>query len=75
MKKNDFAKLLAKRSRVSTAAAADQLDRVVHNILTRLRKGKPVSLPGLGTFTPGGKAGFEFNARESSKGARGGKKR
>jgi len=74
MKKTDFARFLARRSRVSTAAAADQLDRMVHDILTQLREGKPVSLPGLGEFTPVGKAGFKFRVRQKSKGPQGGKK-
>jgi len=74
MKKTDFAKFLARRSRVTTAAAADQLDRMIHDILTQLRKGKPVSLPGLGKFTPAGKAGFEFQVRQKSKGPQVGKK-
>ena len=60
MKKTEIARFLARRSRLSTAAAADQLDRIVHDILTQLRKGKPVSLPGLGKLTPVGKAGLDF---------------
>lgn len=75
MNKTDFAKFLARRSRLSTAAAADQLDRIVHDILTQLRKGKPVSLPGLGQLTPSGKAGFEFRVQQKPKGPQGGKKR
>ena len=66
MKKIDLAKRLARQANVSNAAAADQLDRVVHDILTQLRRGKPVSLPGFGTFTPGKTArslSFEFEAK------------
>jgi nucleoid DNA-binding protein len=40
--------------------AADQLDRMVHQILSRLKEGKPVELPGLGRFNPGPKPSFEF---------------
>jgi len=50
MKKAAIAKRLAKQSKITPAAAADQLDTVVNEILRRVRKGKPASLPGLGTF-------------------------
>ena len=53
MKKTDLARRLARQTRVSPAAAADELDRVVHGILRNLRKGQPAVLPGLGTLTPG----------------------
>jgi nucleoid DNA-binding protein len=74
MTKNDLARRLAKQSRLPKAVAADQLDRVVHDILKNLRQGKPVSLPGLGTFTPGRKPGFRFDSQDAERGARGGKK-
>ena len=60
MKKIDLTRRLARQSRLTKAAAADELDRVVHNILSNLRKGQPASLPGLGTFTPGPKVAFQF---------------
>ena len=49
------------RSGVSEAEAADQLDRMVQQILLNLRKGKETTLPGLGRFThgPDGKVAFE----------------
>jgi nucleoid DNA-binding protein len=53
MKKLALAELLAKQTNVSTGAAADDLDRVVHDILTNLKKGKSASVPGLGKFTLG----------------------
>ncbi|MGD0578823.1 MAG: hypothetical protein ABSC08_07835 [Bryobacteraceae bacterium] len=34
-------------------AAADELDAAVHQILQKLKEGKPVRLPGLGTLRPG----------------------
>jgi nucleoid DNA-binding protein len=70
MKKNQLAARLARQSQTTRAAAADELDRVVHNILTRLRKGKSVSLPGLGTFLPGAKAGFAFEPHSGSRESR-----
>jgi nucleoid DNA-binding protein len=44
---------LAKRSRISQAAAADQVDRIVYEILFKLRHGEPARIPGLGIFAPG----------------------
>ncbi len=74
MRKHDIARLLARSSHVTKAAAADQLDSVVHDILKKLKKGKTVSLPGLGTFTPGAKPAFHFDAPPRGKGSSGGKK-
>ena len=75
MKKQDIALRLARRARLSRAAAADRLDRLVHDILSELKRGKPVSLPGLGTFTPGAKLNFEFHPPARKGGARSDKKR
>jgi nucleoid DNA-binding protein len=67
MKKSEIAKRLARRAGVSKAEAADQLDRVVHDILSRLRRGQPAELPGLGKFLPGGKREFEFEKGKGRK--------
>jgi nucleoid DNA-binding protein len=56
MKKPDLAKRLARRSGLSVAEAADQLDRAVHQIVRKLRRGEEARLPGLGKLSPG-KAG------------------
>ena len=61
MTKEQLARRLAKESRISTAAAADQLDRVFHEIVKRVRSGQTASLPGLGTFRPDRKDGFQFD--------------
>ena len=61
MRKTQLATKMAKQSGVTRAEAADQLDRVVHDIITNLRKGKPASLPGLGQFQPGDIWKFQFN--------------
>lgn len=60
MRKLEIAKRLARQSGVSNAEAADQLDRVVHQILSKLRKGKTAPLPGLGEFGPGAKGVYRF---------------
>jgi nucleoid DNA-binding protein len=51
MKKPEIARGLAQESGLTEAEAADRLDRVVHEIVTKLRKGKTAPLPGLGKFT------------------------
>jgi hypothetical protein len=65
MKKEQLAERLAQESGISTAAAADQLDRIFSGILKRLRHGHKARLPGLGTFLPGVSPGvppdFEFD--------------
>ena len=61
MKKEQLARRLAKESHITTAAAADQLDRVVNEILKRVRSGQSACLPGLGTFRPDRKEGFQFD--------------
>lgn len=60
MKKPEIAKRLARQAGVTNAEAADQLDRVVHQILSKLRKGESAPLPGLGRFTRGPKGCFQF---------------
>jgi nucleoid DNA-binding protein len=62
MNKSDLAKRLAKQTKLTKAAAADRVDRVVHQIIVKLRKGQPARLPGLGKFRPGDKWKFQFDA-------------
>ena len=61
MKKQEIAKQMARQSGVTQGEAADRLDRVVHEILERLRDGKSAAFPGLGHFHPGagGKVAFQ----------------
>jgi len=60
MRKKQLAQQLAKESRITAGAAADQVDRVVNDILQRMRKGESAALPGLGTFHPGAGDSFQF---------------
>ena len=69
MKKRELARRLARGSGMSPAEAADELDRMVHRIVSGLRKGQSVPLPGLGKFKPGLGGAFEF---EPEKGRRDG---
>jgi nucleoid DNA-binding protein len=64
MNKGELANRLARETHRSKAAAADEVDRVVHQILKNLRRGERARLPGLGTFVPGAEPGFEFDADE-----------
>jgi nucleoid DNA-binding protein len=61
MKKEQVARKLAKGSRMTAGAAADQVDRILSDLQKRVRKGKSASLPGLGTFRSGRKQDFQFD--------------
>jgi len=67
MKKAELAKRMARRSGVSKAQAADRLDRVVYQILEKLRRGQEAPLPGLGKFRVGsdGRISFEQDGSKS----------
>lgn len=56
-----MARKLAKESRMTAGAAADQVDRILSDLQKRVRKGKSASLPGLGTFRSGRKQDFQFD--------------
>lgn len=60
MKKEQVARRLARETRTSTATAADQLDRIVSDLLLKVRRGQTVSLPGLGSFQAGTQKEFQF---------------
>ena len=64
MKKPDLAKRMARRSGVSQAEAVDQLDRLVHQILEKLRHGQDAPLPGLGKFSVGCDGKISFKQEE-----------
>ena len=65
MTKFDLAKGLARQTRLSRAEAADRLDRLLHQIVSNLRQGKPAHLPGLGSFSPGETWRFRFDSQIS----------
>jgi len=75
MKKLDLAARLARRAHITKAAAADRLDRAVHEILTELKRGRTVLLPGVGSFTPGNQPEFQFERSLEKSGERRAKKR
>ena len=48
MKHQELAGVLAKEAGLPKAAAQDQIEELVQRILKKLRRGRPVALPGLG---------------------------
>jgi len=48
MKHEELARELAKEAGLPKAAAQDQIEELVGRIVKKLRRGRPVSLPGLG---------------------------
>jgi len=70
MTKSEFAARLAKQNGSSKAEAADQLDRVVHEIILKLRKGQPATFPGLGNFSPGERWRFQFDPDATGRGGK-----
>ena len=65
MNKPQIARQLARQSGVTSAEAADQLDRLVSDLLTSLKRGQAAKLPGLGAFShaSGGRIRFEHEAK------------
>jgi hypothetical protein len=51
MRKRELSEQLARESHLSKAKDADRLDRVIHDLVQRLRKGETVTMPGLGPLT------------------------
>ncbi len=52
MRTKDIADELARETHISKAAAADCVDKIVHDILKKLREGEAVRWPGLGDLLP-----------------------
>ena len=53
MKRAELARTLARKTKVSTATARDEVDEQFHKIIKSLRRGKPVKLPGVGRLIAG----------------------
>jgi nucleoid DNA-binding protein len=68
MKMPDIARSMARRAGVTHAEGADQLDRVVHQMLANLRRGKPAPLPGLGFFTRDASGKIDFQPEGKRRG-------
>lgn len=48
MKQEELARELAREAQLPAAVAQDRIDELVHQIVRKLRRGRPVELPGLG---------------------------
>jgi nucleoid DNA-binding protein len=68
MKQSALIRRLARATGVTPAAAADQLDHIVAQIVGRLRRGKSARIPGLGTFPPGDRCHFDFSSKDRTTG-------
>jgi nucleoid DNA-binding protein len=53
---NKLATKIARHSSLSPAAAADEIDKVVHAVLRKLRRGESATMPGIGKLRPGADA-------------------
>jgi len=51
MKRAELTRKLARRTHQSTAQAKDEIDTLVHRILSALRKGQPLTLPAVGRLS------------------------
>jgi nucleoid DNA-binding protein len=61
MRKNDLAREVARKTGVTRAEAADQVDRIVNTILQKLRSGETAKLPGFGQFSKSPSGAIEFH--------------
>jgi len=57
MKREEIAKKLAEKTGLSDSAARNEVDELVHNILSKLRKGQQVKVPGIGKLLGNKKSG------------------
>lgn len=53
MKKSDLVRDVSRQRGMKAGDAADEMDRVVTQIIRTLKRGRPAHLPGLGTLIPG----------------------
>ncbi len=52
MKIQQLTRTLARQSQLPAAEARDEVEELVHRIVTRLRQGQSVDLPGVGKLKP-----------------------
>jgi len=64
MKKPEIARKIARHAGLSAAEAADSLDRIVNDIVDKLRHGKEAEIPGLGRFHPASDGRIRFVKEE-----------
>jgi nucleoid DNA-binding protein len=66
MKRRKLASELARATGITRAEAADEVDRMVNNILQRLRSGESAKLPGFGQLLCGPDGKIEFQKEPES---------
>ena len=66
MRKHELARQLARTTGVTRAEAADQVDRVVNDVLMKLRRGQPADWPGIGKFSVSSEGEIEFHREDSN---------
>jgi nucleoid DNA-binding protein len=68
MKKPDIAKRLARQSKSSVGEAADCLDRMVGDLVRKLKHGEEARLPGIGAFTCDSDGRLDFHPERLRRG-------
>ncbi len=63
MNKRELARQLARNTGVTRGEAADQIDRLVNDVLKQLRTGRPADLPGFGSFAINSSGQIEFSPK------------
>ncbi len=63
MNKRELARQLARNTGVSRGEAADQIDRMVTDVLTKLRSGRSADLPEFGRFAVNEAGQIEFSPK------------
>ena len=67
MKKPQIAKRLARQSNSTVGEAADSLDRIVGEIVRKLKQGEPAHLPRVGAFTRGRDGHVDFQPERKTR--------
>jgi nucleoid DNA-binding protein len=60
MKKPEIAKRIARQTGITEGEAADRLDGLVSELISKLQRGKEAELPGLGRFSSGSDGAVRF---------------
>ena len=68
MKKPELAKRLALQSNSTASQAADRLDRMVGELVRKLKQGESAHLPGLSAFTRGHNGRLAFERESKNRG-------
>lgn len=59
---------LSKVVDATPATTADEVDKLIHKIIRKLRQGESARLPGLGTFAPSDKSGNKTQFSQEASG-------